>query len=418
MFMRRAAMLTVLLTCAAGVGSASAHDFWLIPDAFQIASGGSVRMRGQTGTHFPESESAVPIDRIADARILSAEGDERITDFTISGKSLLIAHRPSGAGERVIALSLQVRTQRQSAAGFRRYLTLEGAPDVVARYARDGTFPADSVTTHTAKYAKTIVQVGSGGPTAFRRAAGHALEFMPQEDFSALHPGDTAHVRVLFRGKPLAHPLVHSGRATIAEGDAPEADMATMGNDDGIVAIPLSGPGLWNLTIGFAAPVPGPEPAEWEVAWATFVFRVEKLPARSGESAATSGTAATSDSVAVARVVAAFHAAIGRADSATALAALAADVSIMESGDVEHLSDYRAHHLTADIAFARAVPSTTSPLEVKVAGDAAWVSSTSITVGSFNGRAVNSTGAELMVLSKDPAGRWRIRALHRSSRRR
>ena len=53
-----------------------------------------------------------------------------------------------------------------------------------------------------------------------------------------------------------------------------------------------------------------------------------------------------------------------------------------------------------------------------VAGDAAWVTSTSTTVGSFNGRAVNSTGAELMVLSKDTAGEWRIRAIHWSSHRR
>ncbi len=418
MLMRRAAMLTGLLSLAAGARSVYAHDFWLVPDAFQVTAGGSVRVRGQTGTHFPESESAVPVDRIADARILTAGGEERLTDFTISGKSLVIAHRPIGAGERVIAMSLQVRTQRQSAAGFRRYLTLEGAADVVARYERDGTLPADSVTMHAAKYAKTLVQVGAGGASAFARAAGHALEFMPRENLSALRPGDTAHVRVLFRGKPLAHALVHAGRASTGEGDTPEGDASITGSDDGVVAIPISRPGLWNLRAGFAAPVPGAAREEWEVAWATFVFRIEEIPGRSGKAAATAPAVATSDSAAVARVVAAFHAAIGRADSATALAALAADVSIMESGDIERLSDYRAHHLAADIAFARAVPSSNSPFEVKVAGDAAWVTSTSTTLGSFHGRAVNSTGAELMVLSRDAAGAWRIRAIHWSSHRR
>ncbi|MDQ2666669.1 MAG: DUF4440 domain-containing protein [Gemmatimonadota bacterium] len=140
--------------------------------------------------------------------------------------------------------------------------------------------------------------------------------------------------------------------------------------------------------------------------------------ARQGEAVAAVGTMTTSDSAAVARVVTTFHAAIGRGDSAAALATLATDVIIMESGDVEHLSDYRAHHLAADIAFARAVPSTSTPLDVKVAGAAAWVASTSTTVGSFNGRAVNSSGAELMVLSKDAAGAWRIRAIHWSSHRR
>jgi hypothetical protein len=50
-------------------------------------------------------------------------------------------------------------------------------------------------------------------------------------------------------------------------------------------------------------------------------------------------------------------------------------------------------------------------------GNMAWVASTSETTGSFNGRAVNSEGAELMVLTKGPSG-WRIVAIHWSSRRR
>ena len=113
-------MLTVLLSPVAGVKGANAHDFWLVPDAFHVAAGASVRVKGQTGTHFPDGESAVTIDRIGDARILSADGEERLAHFTVSGKSLLIAHRPSGVGERVIAMSLTVRTQHQSAAGGRR----------------------------------------------------------------------------------------------------------------------------------------------------------------------------------------------------------------------------------------------------------------------------------------------------------
>ncbi|CAN5909385.1 hypothetical protein BH11GEM1_BH11GEM1_09440 [soil metagenome] len=418
MFMRRTAALTLVLTLAVGARSANAHDFWLVPDAFQVAEGASLRVRGQAGTHFPDSESAVPVDRIADARILSAEGEARLTDFTISAKSLVIAHRPSGAGERVIAMSLQVRTQRQSAAGFKRYLTLEGAPNVLARYERNGTQPADSITMHTAKYAKTLVQIGAGGASAFARPAGQALEFMPLEKLSALRPGDTAHVRVLFRGKPLAQPLVHAGRARSAGADTPDSDVTTLGGGDGIVAIPIVRGGLWNLRTGFAAPLAGGGPGEWEVAWATFVFRIEEIPGREGGASAAAPAGTISDTAAVAQVVANFHAAIGRADSAAALAMLATDVSIMESGDVERLSDYRAHHLAADIAFARAVPSTNSALQVKVVGDVAWVSSTSATRGSFQGRAVNSSGAELMVLSKDASGAWRIRAIHWSSHRR
>ena len=57
----------------------------------------------------------------------------------------------------------------------------------------------------------------------------------------------------------------------------------------------------------------------------------------------------------------------------------------------------------------------TSYAGVVVRGDAAWVSSTSSTTGEYRGRQINSRGAELMVLSREPDG-WKIRAIHWSSR--
>ena len=121
---------------------------------------------------------------------------------------------------------------------------------------------------------------------------------------------------------------------------------------------------------------------------------------------------------AVAALVA-FHAALGRGDSTAALALLSPDAVIVESGEVETRAQYRSHHLAEDIAFARGVPSHRSAHATSMQGDVAWLSSTSTSQGTFDGRAVNSAGAELAVLSRD--GRdstWRIRALHWSSRRR
>ena len=126
--------------------------------------------------------------------------------------------------------------------------------------------------------------------------------------------------------------------------------------------------------------------------------------------------AANPDSSAVAATVERFHSALEAGDSLTALALLADDVVILESGVLESRSDYRAHHLPADIAFARAVPSRRGTLAVRVRGDVAWVTGTSASRGEYRGRPINSTGAELVVLSRDTAGRWKIRAIHWSSR--
>jgi ketosteroid isomerase-like protein len=124
-----------------------------------------------------------------------------------------------------------------------------------------------------------------------------------------------------------------------------------------------------------------------------------------------------SDSADVAATVDRFHAALAAGDSTAALALLAGDVVILESGGVETRDEYRSHHLPGDIAFARAVPGKRGPMTVRVRGDVAWVSATSISEGEYRSRRINSTGVELMVLSREGAT-WKIRAIHWSSRSR
>lgn len=123
------------------------------------------------------------------------------------------------------------------------------------------------------------------------------------------------------------------------------------------------------------------------------------------------------DSLAVADVVHRFHAALAAGDSAAVLALLAEDAVILEAGGTETRSEYRGHHLPADILFAQAVPGRRGSIAVRVRGDVAWATSTVEVSGTFQGRPVNSMSAELMVLSRE-SDRWHIRAIHWSSRRR
>ena len=122
-----------------------------------------------------------------------------------------------------------------------------------------------------------------------------------------------------------------------------------------------------------------------------------------------------SEKEAVVKVVHAFHDALAQGDSLGALALLADDVTILESGGLETRADYRGQHLPGDIAFARAVPSQRGEPVVTVVGDVAWIVSTSKTTGTYRDRPINSAGAELVVLSRGAAG-WQIRAVHWSSR--
>lgn len=400
---------------------AAAHDFWIVPNPFAVAAGRSIEIRGQTGLRFPTTVSAVTPERVAEARLLAATGEERIADLSVSGKSLMLRHRPSTPGQRVVAVALVTRSSRTTPAGLKRYIALEGAPALAERYDREGRFAgSDSLTQQTTKYAKTIVEVGPGGPPAFSRPAGHALEFVPLADPMALKSGDTLMVRLLFKGQPIPQARFYAGSAPEAALEDStalpprSADPSFETDASGVARVPLDRPGLWNLRTLHAAPAAGATPAEWEVAFATFVFRVAGAPP---SGAPDDGAAPPNDSAAVAAVLGAFHAALAAGDSAAALALLAPDALILESGGLEPREDYRTHHLPGDIGFARAVPSQRGAPLVRIQGDVAWTVTSSTTQGTFRERAINSAGIELAVLTREPGG-WTIRAIHWSSRTR
>ncbi|HEY8123708.1 MAG TPA: nuclear transport factor 2 family protein [Myxococcota bacterium] len=118
-----------------------------------------------------------------------------------------------------------------------------------------------------------------------------------------------------------------------------------------------------------------------------------------------------------AAAVEAYYAALAAGDVAAAEALLAPDAMVLESGQLESRAEYLAHHLAADVEFARSVAQTRSGVRVVIAGDSAWVTARARAQGQFRGRAISSEGAELIVLSRDAHG-WRIRAIHWSSRAR
>ena len=123
-----------------------------------------------------------------------------------------------------------------------------------------------------------------------------------------------------------------------------------------------------------------------------------------------------SDSSAAMAIVDRFHAALRSGDSAGAAGLLTPDVVVLESGEMEDRAAYVAHHLPADIEFAKAVTEQRDSAHLSLRGDVAWVSRTGRAKGKFRGRDVNSVSAELMILVRTPSG-WRIAAVHWSSRR-
>ena len=113
----------------------------------------------------------------------------------------------------------------------------------------------------------------------------------------------------------------------------------------------------------------------------------------------------------------AFHAALGRGDTAGALARMADDVLIYEQGGAERSkAEYASHHLGSDAEFAKATRRELTSRRSFAAGDMVVVTSETRTTGRFRDRDIDTRGKETAVLRRSDRD-WRIAHVHWSSQR-
>lgn len=287
MFLRRfrcapavgTSIVAVVLSLAAVVSTAAAHDFWVIPDMFAYSADSVVRASGRSGTRFP-SGTAVQPERVADARFIGDRGSWKITELAVEGNSLRLSQTPAAPGQYLIAVALTARTTRSTPAGLLRFLRLEGGPSEADRLERENALTgADSLEYRATSYGIAIVQVGRGGGPAYSATTGFPLEFVPVKDPSRLHVGDTLHVKIMGGGKALPQASLFAGAAADSAATAPagasQSQSTTLVADaNGIVHVPLHAAGAWNLRAAYVSRRTDAGANAWDIARATYVFGV------------------------------------------------------------------------------------------------------------------------------------------------
>ena len=117
------------------------------------------------------------------------------------------------------------------------------------------------------------------------------------------------------------------------------------------------------------------------------------------------------DAVPAAEIAAkAFHTALQNGDRATALALLAAEVTISEGGHTQSRSDYASGHLDEDIAYLKSVQSTLISLGSMSMGETAMVGSETELRQTEKGQ-IHITRSREMLTLKQQNGAWKIIAI-------
>lgn len=276
----RYATLAAAIAVLSLVSTGSAHDFWLIPDVFGFSAGSTAHINGRSGTRFPAGSPVQPA-RVLEARILGARTDMKITEMAVEGTALRLHTKPEASGQYLVvaALTPPLRATRTVPANLVRFLKAEGGTAEAARLERDSAFMAsDSVVYTSRSYGATILELGTGGPRAFSKTAGYALEFVPVNDPAHVHVGDTLHIKVLGNGKPVGQIGIDAMPATdttVAPAPGAPTEMVALTADaNGVVHLPLTKAGPWMLRSAFASIKPGTSPREFEVSRSTYVFNV------------------------------------------------------------------------------------------------------------------------------------------------
>lgn len=117
------------------------------------------------------------------------------------------------------------------------------------------------------------------------------------------------------------------------------------------------------------------------------------------------------------RIVAAFTRALAAEDRDAALALLHPELLVFETGAAEISRDeYAGHHLPHDMAFMAKATLTPLSRRSRIAGDQAWVATRSRLQAEHEGKSLDLTNTETMVLERSDKD-WRIAHIHWSTSR-
>ena len=253
---RQAHLLWPLLTACLAAAPAAAHYPWAT--VVSATPDGEIVVRAGWGHDFP-GDGPLATERVTEIVLHRPDG-EAIPMAPTGDEGHFAAPAAAAPGTHLVSA-------RQARGYWTR--TPHGGVPRPRSEVEDGV--RCSYSGNTVKAIAFIGESGAGG--AHDRVVGHPLEVVPLDDPSALRPGDTLRVRLLYRDAPYVAKvrLEHA-----AAGD--EEPVTVTAADDGSAALPLDRPGLWLVHAHALSAYPEPERCDVESFHATLTFSLPETP--------------------------------------------------------------------------------------------------------------------------------------------
>jgi uncharacterized GH25 family protein len=275
--LRTTALRSLLALGVFGSFAAQAHEFWLMPQSFNVSAAEAFHLELRVGAGWPgESIGRNPayIERFG---LLDLKGERRIGGEPGGNPAGVVVSKAPGAAWAVFRSKHSALTLE--AEKFESYLREEGLENIIEARRLSGASQAPGREMYS-RCAKSLLQVGTNAkaPAALlKRNTGLTLELIPQTDPLQLRGGGAFTVQLLYLNQPLRGALVKALPQTAIEGGGGgngAAQITGRTDDQGRVTLPLSKGGVWLLNAVHMVVAAPQLNADWESVWSSLTFEI------------------------------------------------------------------------------------------------------------------------------------------------
>jgi uncharacterized GH25 family protein len=252
--------LTAALLLFGAVSIATAHEFWVEPSTFSLATGARLDVRLCVG----DGSESWPLPR-NERRI------ERFETIGKSGKLPLLGidgADPAGIarlqmpGGYIVAFESKHTLANMPAAEFSAYLEEKGLEQILKQREQRGETQRGARDAYS-RHAKALIRVGESQEELVDRAIGLRLELIAEPE----RRGGERSFRLRHEGKPLANALV---TATLL--GAAASDLHARTDKHGRATFNLQAAGAWRIAAVHMIKARDATSADWESLWASLTF--------------------------------------------------------------------------------------------------------------------------------------------------
>ena len=268
------ALLAVPATMIMVAVPARAHDFWIQPDHFAVATGTPLPITLLVGHGGFRQRWGVETRRVLRFQDISTAGvsDARRFLHTDSGDDDAVL-RFAAPGTHMLVIETSHAKSTLPAIRFNDYLKVEGLTPAITARAQGRRSESEGREIYSRR-AKTLIQVGANKAPQphVTRPTGLKLEIVPQKNPYDLRAGEALPVQILYEGRPLSGATV---KLNDLDSDAePRAIQKTDGNGRTAFTLPLRG--QWQLNVIWTKPLTGNPDADFDTIFSSLSFGFDR----------------------------------------------------------------------------------------------------------------------------------------------